>query len=77
MEGQAASFYDEAAKETYYACIIQDATACCSQGLEYVLQDPENYPQDNEQITVVGEFQTYEAADGTSYCTLENAQRMQ
>ena len=77
MEGIYAFSKDDATGQLYHACIIQDATACCSQGLEYVLQDPENYPQDSEQITVVGEFQTYEAADGTSYCTLENAQRIQ
>ncbi len=77
MKGAAASFYDENEKQTYYACIIKDATACCSQGLEYVLDDADSYPKDNEEITVVGEFQTYQTADGTSYCTLENAQRVE
>ncbi|MBQ9015777.1 MAG: hypothetical protein IJ109_10660 [Firmicutes bacterium] len=73
MNGAAASYYDEAVKETYYACIIQDATACCAQGIEYVLDGAE-YPADGEEITVVGEFRTYETADGTSYCTLEGAE---
>ncbi len=74
MKGTAASFYDENEKETYYACIIQDATACCSQGLEYVLQGSADYPRDDEEITVVGEFQTYTLKDGMTYCTLLNAQ---
>ena len=76
MKGAAASFYDETAKETYYACIIKDATACCSQGLEYVLKDGDNYPPDNEEITVVGEFRKYTAEDGTPYFTLANATRL-
>ena len=39
MKGTAASFYDDKEKENYYACIIKDATACCSQGLEYTLPE--------------------------------------
>lgn len=59
---------------TYYAVIIQDATACCSQGIEFVLADdiPENYPKDGTQITVVGAYQTYEDLGGM-YCHLVNA----
>lgn len=77
MNGVAASFYDEAEKETYHACIIKDATACCSQGIEYVLEGAGSgkgeYPADGDEITVTGTFQTYETADGTQYCTLEGA----
>jgi hypothetical protein len=47
----------------YYACLIQDATACCSQGLEFVLDGDFKYPQDypavGSDITVVGVFDSY------------------
>ena len=50
---------------TAYACVIADATACCTQGIEFVLSGEHTYPQDypelGEEITVVGTFETYEA----------------
>ncbi len=58
MKGTAISAYDEATGNTYYACFISDAAACCSQGLEYYLSEGE-YPEDDEEITVVGVFTTY------------------
>jgi hypothetical protein len=55
-----------------YACIVQDATACCAQGLEFQLKDsyvyPDDYPEPGTEITVVGTFDTYlEENDGKSY----------
>ena len=62
--------------EFYCACIIQDATLCCSQGIEFVLSDeyafPEDYPEYEDTITVIGTFDTY-MDDGYTYCTLRNA----
>ena len=60
----------------YFACIVADATACCSQGIEFVLADarkfPDEYPQVSDTITVVGTFDTYyEGSD--RYCQLINA----
>ena len=46
--------------------------AAASLGLEYTLPD-NNYPEDGEEITVVGEFQTYKTQDGSPYCTLKDA----
>ena len=47
-----------------YACIISDATACCAEGMEFVLKDdlayPDDYPELGAEITVIGEFQSYE-----------------
>lgn len=61
----------------YYACLIADATACCQQGLEFVLAGdfkyPDDYPKLGTDITVVGEFQTY-TEDSQQYCHLVNAQ---
>ena len=55
--------YEEANDRYYLACIITDATACCSQGLEFVLKDerkfPDDYPAKGTEITVVGIFDTY------------------
>lgn len=57
--------------QVYLACAIADATACCSQGIEFVLADPnaspENYPELGAEITVVGTFQSYEEKGDTYY----------
>ena len=62
--------------QIYFACVIADATACCQQGLEFVLSDdyqyPDDYPELGTEITVVGEFQTYMEGK-QQYCHLINA----
>lgn len=68
--------YSEGDDRYYFACIIRDATACCAQGIEFVLKDerkfPEEYPNFNDIITVVGVFDTY--CEGSyKYCQLINA----
>jgi len=55
----------------YYACLIKDATACCSQGIEFVL-DEGKYPKDGSQIIVYGIFNSYDE-EGKTYCQLKNA----
>lgn len=70
MCGVAASYHNEATDVYYHACIIQDATACCSQGLEYELEG--DYPEDNEIIYVTGTFDTY-TEGGYTYCILREA----
>ena len=59
-----------------YACIISDATACCAEGVEFVLEGdytyPEDYPELGTEITVIGEFQPYEE-NGMTWCHLVNA----
>lgn len=73
-----ASYYEET-KQYYHCCIIQDATACCSQGLEFVWGDgshvyPDEYPEDNADIMVTGIFETYtEEGDTNLYCRLKDA----
>lgn len=60
----------------YYACLIADATACCAQGIEFVLKDnrsfPEEYPEVGDAITVVGIFDTYYEGSNR-YCQLIDA----
>ena len=59
-----------------YACIISDAAACCAEGMEFVLKDdlayPDDYPELGTEITVIGEFQSYEE-NGVTWYHLANA----
>ena len=72
MCGEYATYHDDATGNDYYACIIQDATACCTQGMEFVLADG-NYPTEvGTEVTVSGVFDTYAEGD-SMYCTLRDA----
>ena len=76
MNGYASVFIDENAGKTYYACIIPDATSCCAQGIEFVLNSDwaeDEYPYNGQEITVVGKFGTYEEY-GVTYFTLNDAE---
>ena len=59
-----------------FGCIISDATACCSQGIEFIPTDdyhyPEGFPQGGENITVTGVFEILED-NGEKYIALTNA----
>ncbi len=76
MQGIYSDYFDQAAGKHYYACIIMDATACCSQGIEFIPVDdfryPDDYPKEGDSITVEGVFDTYVEESGM-YCTLRNA----
>lgn len=76
MDGIFDVYTDENTGKNYYACIIQDATKCCSSGIEFELKEervyPDEYPDNGSYITVTGVFETYEE-DGILYCTLRNA----
>ncbi|MBQ9443334.1 MAG: hypothetical protein IJU43_03445, partial [Lachnospiraceae bacterium] len=60
MEGMYTVYHDEATGKIYHACIIADATACCSQGIEFLLTDdytyPDDYPEEFEDVCIVGVF---------------------
>lgn len=77
MDGQFAVYEDPNTGAVYTACIIMDATACCSQGLEFVLAGektyPDDYPKLGSEITVTGTFQLYDE-NGTTYCHLVDAE---
>ena len=61
----------------YHACIIQDATACCAQGIEFVREGayrwPDEYPEIGTEILVTGELQMYEEG-GTWYLHLVDSE---
>lgn len=67
----------EETERNYYACIIADAMACCSQGIEFMLNNdylryPDEYPKANTNITVSGVFDVYSEGE-TKYVQLINA----
>ena len=76
MRGAFRVYQDEASGNTYYACIIADATACCAKGIEFRLAKPLKYPEEypalDTTITVAGTFGTYSEDDNT-YCQLTDA----
>ncbi|MCR5666146.1 MAG: hypothetical protein K6G01_04900 [Eubacterium sp.] len=76
MNGAFSIYEDEETGQIYYACIVQDATACCSQGIEFELAGdytyPDDYPELDSEIVVQGTFETYEEGDLT-YCRLADA----
>lgn len=76
MEGDFYTYYDENQNQYYFACLIRDATACCAQGIEFVLAGdytyPDDYPEEGSSVCVSGVFDTYEDGPYT-YCTLRNA----
>lgn len=64
MEGVCAT-YDTPGR-LVYGCIIADATACCKQGMEFVLSDkyaPEDYPKPGSTIVVSGTFHLYDVGE--------------
>ena len=77
MKGQYVCYlaYDENGEiipgRTYDACIIADATACCSQGIEFVCTKGK-CPALNDECTVCGNFQPYDE-DGVVYFHLADA----
>ena len=77
MTGVFAVYEDETTGSVYFACISQDATACCSQGIEFVPQGdftyPDDFPELGTEITVRGTFGTYMEGDQL-YVTLYDAE---
>ncbi|MEE3470621.1 MAG: hypothetical protein VZR24_08145 [Butyrivibrio hungatei] len=76
MTGNYSEYIAEDTGKRYFACIIKDATACCSQGVEFELTEdykyPDNYPKEADSITVEGVFDLYKEGE-YQYCTLRNA----
>lgn len=76
MSGRFVAYAGKDEGKYYPAVIIPDATACCAQGIEFVLEGdpsyPEGYPQLESDIVVVGTFETYEE-ETMLFCRLANA----
>lgn len=62
IEGLFSAYENPMTGEPYFNCIIPDATACCSQGLQFFPADadslvyPDDYPENGETVIVVGTF---------------------
>ena len=76
MQGPFSVYTDETTGKNYFAVIIKDATACCAQGIEFVLEGnpeyPAGYPELGTEITVTGVFGVYYEGENM-YCQLSNA----
>ena len=68
MSGPFKPFYDETDETLVYpAIVIQDATACCASGFEFLLygvplctkNGGDGYPNYEEEATIIGRFETY------------------
>lgn len=56
----------------YHFVVISDATACCQNGIEFIWDDnshvyPDEYPENNAVIEIVGVFSSYEESGSTYY----------
>ena len=80
IEGKYYASYYPITDKYYNYCLIADALACCSQGLEFELGGdavyPDDYPADQSQVIVTGVFETYteEAGQTFYYCRLRDAE---
>ena len=77
IEGLFSAYPNPDTGEYYYNCIIPDATACCSQGLQFFLADedtlvyPDDYPENGETVVIVGTF--VENDQNLYMCSIDNA----
>ncbi|MCL2045326.1 MAG: hypothetical protein FWG88_02950 [Oscillospiraceae bacterium] len=56
----------------YHYLVIEDAAACCAQGIEFVIADgidaPDEYLIEMNQIELIGVFGSYDELGETWYC---------
>ncbi len=65
FEGYYTSFADIYNGKYYFFVSIEDALACCAQGMEFIFDDnsreyPIDYPEDGSYVQIVGEFDVYD-----------------
>ena len=77
MQGTFGHYYDEKTGKHYFGCVVMDATACCSTGMEFSRKGkhdyPENYPKQDEPIIVTGTFSSYKEGKEL-FCELADAE---
>jgi len=63
--------YESNKGDIYPSVIVQDATECCGQGIEFLLYGnptyPTGYPKSYTPITIIGRFETYYEGNA-KYC---------
>jgi len=71
MTGSFEVINDATTGNIYFICLVNDATACCQQWLEFRLADggtyPDDYPALDSTITVSGIFNAYAEGEYTYY----------
>ena len=71
MSGLYTPTYYDVTDRHYHFVLIEDATACCTQGLEFIWsggQDfPDEYPAENTRIDVSGVYDSYVELDEVYY----------
>ena len=76
MNGTFDVYTDIKTGKYYYSCLIKDATACCSSGIEFIWKGdhkfPDDYPAVGTPVTVGGIFETYPEGNKV-YCRLKDA----
>ncbi len=69
--GAFGTYTDIETQKKYFAVMVEDAAACCAQGIEFVWKGehsyPEDYPELGTTITVEGVFNTYVENDVTYF----------
>ena len=77
LRGPYYALFDEGTKNYYHFIIIEDATACCEQGLEFVWEGehryPEDYPADTTRVEIIGTYSSYEEL-GETYFYIQTEQ---
>lgn len=77
MAGPYYASYVEETKKYYHFVIINDATACCEQGIEFTWNGehnyPDDYPADQTEVEMTGVFKSYEEAGKTYYALFTDA----
>lgn len=77
MQGTFGHYYDEKTGKHYYGCVVVDAAACCSTGMEFSRKGtheyPANYPKIDDPIIVTGKFTSYKEGKEI-FCELAEAE---
>ncbi|MDR1753789.1 MAG: hypothetical protein LBR74_02645 [Eubacterium sp.] len=71
LSGPYSTRYYDVTDEYYHYVIVEDATACCQQGLEFIWSGqhvfPDDYPVDQTEIEILGIFDSYEELGNTFF----------
>ena len=63
IQGPFSVFYSGDTNQYYPAIVVKDATACCANGIEFLLYGkpsyPSGYPKTNDEITIIGVYRVY------------------
>lgn len=77
MQGTYYAEYYESTGEYYHYVVVEDAQACCKQGLEFVLTGehmyPDEYPANETPVLIDGTFGYYEVGQSRVPCILTDS----